>query len=199
MICTIIVWSLCCFWNPTLPWCEIFVNIATFCVCVDRTSNMGQEVCSHIPRVKITPPLPHLSSVCRKYPGVFVYFDLNVCRLWPMWEGKLGGGYGGEKALTRTPSSLTLSEWSKWEFYHQILIYSSTNHTFQQLEKLNILIDYDDNGYLLQIFTKPMQDRPTLFLEVIQRHNHSVSRSFFQGGLLILIKISLAQIIFHKT
>lgn len=40
------------------------------------------------------------------------------------------------------------------------------------LEKLNILIDYDDNGYLLQIFTKPMQDRPTLFLEVIQRHNH---------------------------
>lgn len=41
------------------------------------------------------------------------------------------------------------------------------------IEKLNILIDYDDNGYLLQIFTKPMQDRPTLFLEVIQRHNHS--------------------------
>lgn len=40
------------------------------------------------------------------------------------------------------------------------------------LEKLNILIDYDDNGYLLQIFTKPMQDRPTLFLEVIQRRNH---------------------------
>lgn len=40
------------------------------------------------------------------------------------------------------------------------------------LQKLNILIDYDENGYLLQIFTKNMQDRPTLFLEVIQRHNH---------------------------
>lgn len=40
------------------------------------------------------------------------------------------------------------------------------------LESLNILIDYDDGGYLLQIFTKPMQDRPTLFLEVIQRENH---------------------------
>lgn len=40
------------------------------------------------------------------------------------------------------------------------------------LQELNILVDYDDNGYLLQIFTKPMQDRPTLFLEVIQRHNH---------------------------
>ncbi|XP_036383801.1 4-hydroxyphenylpyruvate dioxygenase [Megalops cyprinoides] len=40
------------------------------------------------------------------------------------------------------------------------------------LEELKILVDYDDNGYLLQIFTKPVQDRPTIFLEVIQRHNH---------------------------
>lgn len=41
-----------------------------------------------------------------------------------------------------------------------------------RLEELSILVDYDENGYLLQIFTKPMQDRPTLFLEVIQRRNH---------------------------
>jgi len=40
------------------------------------------------------------------------------------------------------------------------------------LQKLKILVDYDDNGYLLQIFTKPVQDRPTVFLEVIQRKNH---------------------------
>ncbi|XP_068126145.1 4-hydroxyphenylpyruvate dioxygenase [Hyperolius riggenbachi] len=40
------------------------------------------------------------------------------------------------------------------------------------LQELKILVDYDDKGYLLQIFTKPMQDRPTLFLEVIQRYNH---------------------------
>lgn len=43
------------------------------------------------------------------------------------------------------------------------------------LKELNILIDYDENGYLLQIFTKNMQDRPTVFLEVIQRHNHNVN------------------------
>lgn len=42
------------------------------------------------------------------------------------------------------------------------------------LEELQILIDFDENGYLLQIFGKNMQDRPTLFLEVIQRHNHEV-------------------------
>lgn len=41
------------------------------------------------------------------------------------------------------------------------------------LRELNILVDYDDQGYLLQLFTKPLQDRPTLFLEIIQRRNHS--------------------------
>lgn len=46
------------------------------------------------------------------------------------------------------------------------------------LRKLKILIDYDENGYLLQIFTKNMQDRPTLFCEVIQRRNHNVGSSF---------------------
>lgn len=41
-----------------------------------------------------------------------------------------------------------------------------------KLEKLHILVDFDENGYLLQIFTKPVEDRPTLFFEIIQRHNH---------------------------
>uniref|UniRef100_A0ACB8G0G0 Uncharacterized protein n=1 Tax=Sphaerodactylus townsendi TaxID=933632 RepID=A0ACB8G0G0_9SAUR len=41
-----------------------------------------------------------------------------------------------------------------------------------KLQELKILVDFDEKGYLLQIFTKPVQDRPTVFLEVIQRHNH---------------------------
>lgn len=49
------------------------------------------------------------------------------------------------------------------------------NESIDVLQELNILIDYDDDGYLLQIFTKNMQDKPTLFLEVIQRNNHNVS------------------------
>lgn len=40
------------------------------------------------------------------------------------------------------------------------------------IEELNILVDYDEKGYLLQIFTKPVEDRPTLFLEIIQRKNN---------------------------
>jgi len=43
----------------------------------------------------------------------------------------------------------------------------------EMLEKLKILVDFDEQGYLLQLFTKPVQDRPTLFMEVIQRHNHN--------------------------
>lgn len=39
------------------------------------------------------------------------------------------------------------------------------------LQKHNILIDFDEGGYLLQIFTKHVVDRPTVFLEIIQREN----------------------------
>ncbi|ERE74779.1 4-hydroxyphenylpyruvate dioxygenase-like protein, partial [Cricetulus griseus] len=51
--------------------------------------------------------------------------------------------------------------------------------------ELKILVDYDEKGYLLQIFTKPMQDRPTLFLEVIQRRNH---QGFGAGNFNSLFK-----------
>ncbi|KAI1422765.1 4-hydroxyphenylpyruvate dioxygenase [Xylaria sp. FL1777] len=39
------------------------------------------------------------------------------------------------------------------------------------LERLSILIDYDEGGYLLQLFTKPLMDRPTVFVEIIERHD----------------------------
>ncbi|ORY64038.1 Glyoxalase/Bleomycin resistance protein/Dihydroxybiphenyl dioxygenase [Pseudomassariella vexata] len=42
---------------------------------------------------------------------------------------------------------------------------------FDAIERLNILIDYDEQGYLLQLFTKPLLDRPTVFIEIIQRNN----------------------------
>ena len=38
-----------------------------------------------------------------------------------------------------------------------------------ELQRLSILVDADEEGYLLQIFTKPIEDRPTLFFEIIQR------------------------------
>ncbi len=54
---------------------------------------------------------------------------------------------------------------------------------WEKLKELGILIDKDDDGYLLQIFTQPVQDRPTLFFEVIQRHG---SRGFGIGNFKAL-------------
>jgi 4-hydroxyphenylpyruvate dioxygenase len=43
--------------------------------------------------------------------------------------------------------------------------------SFEEIQRLNILIDFDEGGYLLQLFTKPLLDRPTVFIEIIQREN----------------------------
>jgi 4-hydroxyphenylpyruvate dioxygenase len=55
----------------------------------------------------------------------------------------------------------------------------------EELRALGILADRDDEGYLLQIFTKPVGDRPTVFLEVIERHG---SRGFGQGNFKALFE-----------
>ncbi|MFQ5492394.1 MAG: 4-hydroxyphenylpyruvate dioxygenase [Phycisphaerae bacterium] len=54
---------------------------------------------------------------------------------------------------------------------------------YAELKDLGILVDRDEDGYLLQIFTQPMQDRPTLFYEVIERHG---SRGFGLGNFKAL-------------
>ncbi|KEO73837.1 4-hydroxyphenylpyruvate dioxygenase [Anditalea andensis] len=55
----------------------------------------------------------------------------------------------------------------------------------EPLKKLNILVDRDEEGYLLQIFTKPVQDRPTLFFEIIQRKG---AKSFGKGNFKALFE-----------
>jgi len=56
---------------------------------------------------------------------------------------------------------------------------------FQSIRNLNILVDRDDEGYLLQIFTKPVEDRPTLFYEIIQRRG---AQSFGKGNFKALFE-----------
>ena len=53
------------------------------------------------------------------------------------------------------------------------------------LSELGILIDRDDEGYLLQIFTKPLLDRPTMFIEIIQRKG---AKSFGKGNFKALFE-----------
>ncbi|KAF2148794.1 4-hydroxyphenylpyruvate dioxygenase [Myriangium duriaei CBS 260.36] len=47
------------------------------------------------------------------------------------------------------------------------------NEDFEKIKALDILIDFDEGGYLLQLFTKHLMDRPTVFIEIIQRNNFS--------------------------
>jgi len=55
----------------------------------------------------------------------------------------------------------------------------------EELDRLGILVDRDDEGYMLQIFTKPVEDRPTLFYEIIQRKG---SKSFGKGNFKALFE-----------
>ncbi|HYC85600.1 MAG TPA: 4-hydroxyphenylpyruvate dioxygenase [Chryseosolibacter sp.] len=61
----------------------------------------------------------------------------------------------------------------------------SIQEDLRELKKLNILIDRDEEGYLLQIFTKPVQDRPTLFFEIIERNG---AKSFGKGNFKALFE-----------
>jgi 4-hydroxyphenylpyruvate dioxygenase len=53
------------------------------------------------------------------------------------------------------------------------------------LRRQGILVDHDDEGYLLQIFTKPVGDRPTVFFEIIERHG---ARGFGEGNFKALFE-----------
>lgn len=61
----------------------------------------------------------------------------------------------------------------------------SISEDLDDLEELGILVDRDEEGYLLQIFTKPVADRPTLFFEIIQRCG---ARSFGKGNFKALFE-----------
>lgn len=71
-------------------------------------------------------------------------------------------------------------------YYEQLLArVGRIDEPLAELVQLGILVDRDDEGYLLQIFTQPVQDRPTLFFEVIQRKG---SHSFGKGNFKALFE-----------
>jgi 4-hydroxyphenylpyruvate dioxygenase len=73
------------------------------------------------------------------------------------------------------------------ESYYEVLPerVGKIDENMQAVHDLGLLVDRDDEGYLLQIFTKPIQDRPTMFVEVIQRHG---SQSFGKGNFKALFE-----------
>lgn len=77
---------------------------------------------------------------------------------------------------------LTIPHTYYTELQHRV---GKIDEPVEDLERLGILADRDDEGYMLQIFTKPVEDRPTVFYEVIQRKG---SRSFGKGNFKALFE-----------
>lgn len=73
------------------------------------------------------------------------------------------------------------------EAYYEVLPerVGEIKESLEAIRELGILVDRDDEGYLLQIFTRPIQDRPTAFVEIIQRHG---SRGFGKGNFKALFE-----------
>jgi 4-hydroxyphenylpyruvate dioxygenase len=73
------------------------------------------------------------------------------------------------------------------EAYYEVLPerVGKINESLDAIRELGILVDRDDEGYLLQIFSKPLQDRPTAFVEVIERHG---SQGFGKGNFKALFE-----------
>ena len=73
------------------------------------------------------------------------------------------------------------------ETYYEILPdrVGKIDEDLKAVHDLGILVDRDDEGYLLQIFSAPIQDRPTMFIEVIERHG---SQSFGKGNFKALFE-----------
>ena len=71
--------------------------------------------------------------------------------------------------------------------YYDVLIerVGNIDEAIKPLRELGILVDRDEDGYLLQIFTKPVEDRPTVFYEIIQRKG---ARSFGKGNFQALFE-----------
>ncbi len=71
-------------------------------------------------------------------------------------------------------------------YYHELEARVGTiKEDMNALRELGILVDRDDEGYLLQIFTRPLQDRPTVFFEIIQRRG---ARGFGAGNFKALFE-----------
>ena len=95
-------------------------------------------------------------------------------------------------SITRAGQSVVVAEFD-WEADMDFALIDvqkkmgvyATDEDIETLKKLKILVDRDNEGYLLQIFTKPVEDRPTLFIEIIQRKG---SRGFGQGNFQALFE-----------
>lgn len=176
-------------WNEMLPWVNFYANVMGFNqlvsfddkdISTDYTALMSKVMSNGNGRIKFPINEP---AEGKKKSQVEEYLDFY-------------GGAGVQHIAVATDNIIeTVTELQNrgieflrvpTTYYDDLL--SRVGHIDEDLEplrKLGILVDRDDEGYLLQIFTKPIMPRPTLFFEIIQRKG---AKSFGKGNFKALFE-----------
>jgi 4-hydroxyphenylpyruvate dioxygenase len=176
-------------WNSMNQWVDFYANV------------MGFRLYQHFDDKDISTEYSALMSKVMSNGNGYVKFPINEPaegRRKSQIEEYLEfyGGPGVQHIALATDDILTTVSQLQKQGVHFLTIphtyYSELSNRvgridepIEELERLGILVDRDDEGYMLQIFTRPVEDRPTLFYEIIQRKG---SRSFGKGNFKALFE-----------
>jgi 4-hydroxyphenylpyruvate dioxygenase len=176
-------------WNSMNQWVEFYANV------------MGFQLYQHFDDKDISTEYSALMSKVMSNGNGYVKFPINEPaegRRKSQIEEYLEfyGGPGVQHIALATDDILSTVSQLQRQGVHFLTIphtyYSELSNRvgridepIEELERLGILVDRDDEGYMLQIFTRPVEDRPTLFYEIIQRKG---SRSFGKGNFKALFE-----------
>ncbi|MFM7730539.1 MAG: 4-hydroxyphenylpyruvate dioxygenase [Flavobacteriales bacterium] len=176
-------------WNEMNKWCEFYAKVMGFAqlvsfddkdISTEYTALMSKVMSNGNGRIKF--PINEPASG-RKKSQIEEYIDFYH-------------GAGVQHIAVATDNIIeTVTELKSRgvEFLHVPTTYyddvldrvGSIDEDLEPLKELGILIDRDDEGYLLQLFTKPVLDRPTMFFEIIQRKG---AKSFGKGNFKALFE-----------
>ncbi|MFT7113638.1 MAG: 4-hydroxyphenylpyruvate dioxygenase, partial [Candidatus Azotimanducaceae bacterium] len=176
-------------WNEMNLWCEFYAKVMGFAqlvsfddkdISTDFTALMSKVMSNGNGRIKFPINEP---AEGKKKSQIEEYIDFY-------------NGAGVQHIALSTDNIIeTVTELKKRgvdflyvpeEYYDTVLDrVGEIDEDLAPLKELGILIDRDDEGYLLQIFTKPILDRPTMFFEIIQRKG---AQSFGKGNFKALFE-----------
>ena len=176
-------------WNEMNKWCKFYANVMGFAqlvsfddkdISTEYTALMSKVMSNGNGRIKFPINEP---AKGKKKSQIEEYIDFY-------------NGAGVQHIAVATDNIIeTVSELQRRgieflnipETYYETLLdrVGEIDEDLEPLKKLGILVDRDDEGYLLQIFTKPVLNRPTMFFEVIQRKG---AKSFGKGNFKALFE-----------
>ncbi|MEL4306789.1 4-hydroxyphenylpyruvate dioxygenase [Joostella sp. CR20] len=176
-------------WNEMKKWCEFYANVMGFAqlvsfddkdISTDYTALMSKVMSNGNGRIKFPinePAEGKKKSQIEEY--IEFYNGAGVQHIALATDNIIETV---QQLKNRGVEFLTVPE----TYYDTVLDrVGEIDEELEPLKQLGILIDRDDEGYLLQLFTKPILDRPTMFIEIIQRKG---AKSFGKGNFKALFE-----------